>query len=491
MSTDREYRIRIQTVADNTGAQESANGIDKLSEKTGEAGKQAEHAGLSHHALHMMLSQVGQTSKAAEIGMAALAGVMMGSATFGVMALAQGMRLLIDHFQQLKEKSLEVAKATVDFWKDTLEANTDARKAAEDYTQALAKIIQNVDALKQKEAEEEAVLKKVVEGRLKILDAERQAEIAKAGGDKEEEARINFRYGRHKLDIELQNEAAEIDLKKKHSAEQTAEAMSKQASADAAAAAKVAGAPGREEARLAAERLPKLNEELPKLQAARMDPAALEALTQEVARRSGEAGYAAGPTGPMITAAGSARQRIEQATEAEAAYYAAQQEYEQAQADIERFKTGTQKLADAVDQATAALGKAVEAMRATNAEISKAEADHKVNVDATTTIQGVNDRAEIEMAGGKYNQTSQNVLHEVRAMAGTDEGLRMSGQDTAYFNNLLAAARASHKEDLAKAVIAELRNMHVDEAKKWQDLTDAIRQIRREQGRYLHTLPGN
>jgi hypothetical protein len=184
--------------------------------------------------------------------------------------------------------------------------------------------------------------------------------------------------------------------------------------------------------------------------------------------------------------------QLAQAEKAEQAYYAAQQEYEQAQADIERFKTGTQKLADTVEQATAALGKAVETMRATDAEISKAEAVHKVNVDATATIQGVNDRAEIEKAGGKYNQTSQTVLHEVRAMAGTGEGQRMSGQDTAYFNNLLAAARASHKEDLAKAVISELRNIHIDEAKKWQELTDAIRQIRREKGGSpLHTLPGN
>ena len=82
-------------------------------------------------------------------------------------------------------------------------------------------------------------------------------------------------------------------------------------------------------------------------------------------------------------------------------------------------------------------------------------------------------------------------MHEVRAMAGTGEGNRMSGQDTAYFNNLLAAARDAHKEDMAKAVIAELKSLHVDEAKKWEDLSRAISEIRQGQGREFHTLPGN
>jgi hypothetical protein len=42
-----------------------------------------------------------------------------------------------------------------------------------------------------------------------------------------------------------------------------------------------------------------------------------------------------------------------------------------------------------------------------------------------------------------------------------------------------------------KAVIAELKSLHVDEAKKWEDLSRAISEIRQGQGREFHTLPGN
>lgn len=112
-----------------------------------------------------------------------------------------------------------------------------------------------------------------------------------------------------------------------------------------------------------------------------------------------------------------------------------------------------------------------------------------MNMDTAATIQGVQDRAEIEKAGGRYNPASQKIMNEVRAMAGTAEGNRMSGQDTAYFNNLLAAARDAHKGDMAKAVIAELKGLHVDEAKKWEDLSKVISEIRQAQRRTLFTLP--
>ena len=488
-SLDLLIRIKSDT-ADAAKATEALNqatvATDKGTAATGESSKQAEHASGTHRALHMILGQLGETSKTAEIGMAALAGVMMGSMSFGAMAVVQGVKMVIDHFARLKEKALEVSKATVEMWQDMVKSGTDAREALENYKDALVKIINNVDALNKKESEESAVLKTVLEQRLKILDAERQAEISKAGGDKEEEARVNARYGRRKTALELENEAAEIALKERHLAEQVTEGSKRQAAADAAAAAKATGAPGREEASAAEARLPKLNEELVKLQAAAAD---LESLRQEVSRRNGEASYAAGPNGPMMTAAGSARRRLQEAEEAQQAYAAAQQDYEQAQADIKRYKDGTKKLADAVEHATEALGKIVEESRATEAEISKTKAVHRVNMDTAATIQGVQDRAEIEKAGGRYNPASQKIMNEVRAMAGTAEGNRMSGQDTAYFNNLLAAARDAHKGDMAKAVIAELKGLHVDEAKKWEDLSKVISEIRQAQRRTLFTLP--
>jgi hypothetical protein len=117
-------------------------------------------------------------------------------------------------------------------------------------------------------------------------------------------------------------------------------------------------------------------------------------------------------------------------------------------------------------------------MRATEEEIHKAKEVHKVNVITAETIGRTKDQAEIEMAGGRYGPSTQKVLDEVRAMAGTASGQQMSHQDTSYFNNLFAAARAQGKEAVMQGVIKELRDIHTDELKKWQDLWAAIQDLR-------------
>lgn len=81
MSVDREYRIRIATVADNTGAQQTSAELDKLKGKildgvnpawaeygtqveaatkvTDEVAESTQKVGLSHRELHMALAQLG------------------------------------------------------------------------------------------------------------------------------------------------------------------------------------------------------------------------------------------------------------------------------------------------------------------------------------------------------------------------------------------------------------------------------------------------
>jgi hypothetical protein len=490
---DDSLEILIRMTADTSGGKEAIKAIDdvgkqtgKTSEATAESGRHAEKSGLSHRALHMILRQVGESSRGLEIGLAALSGVMMGSVTFGITAVIQGVRLLIEHFEKQKEKVKEVAKATVEAWTTILQANADARKAASDYATALEKIFTNVNTLKEKEGEEQAVLQKILEARLKILEAERQAEIAKAKGDKEEEARINARYGRRNTDAELQNEQAEIDLKKAHLDDQTRDAMQKQRALETAEKAKEAGAPGRTEAAEAAATLPKLREELDTLRA-KMDTAALTPQQRDEAQGKideynalGAAGrtFAGANQSPVYLKAMAALRQFSKERETAEAYSGAQQEFEQRQADIEQFTTGTEKLNKAVEEATQGFSKAVEAMRATEGEMSKAQAVHGVNVDAAKTIQQVKDRGGIEGAGGKYGSASQKVLDEVRAMAGTGEGRAMSGQDVSYFNNLLASSRAQGKEASMRAVIEELRDLHTDESKKWADLSEAIKEMR-------------
>ena len=52
MSVDREYRIRIQTVGDPSGAQEVTGALDKTTEATQEGTKATEKHTVGLHAMH-------------------------------------------------------------------------------------------------------------------------------------------------------------------------------------------------------------------------------------------------------------------------------------------------------------------------------------------------------------------------------------------------------------------------------------------------------
>ena len=94
---------------------------------------------------------------------------------------------MIDHFARQKQIALEAAKATVQFWTDALQGSADARKATADYVTAIHNIITAVDKLKQKESEEEAVLKRLLAARLAILAAMEKAELL--GGQRRQSRR--------------------------------------------------------------------------------------------------------------------------------------------------------------------------------------------------------------------------------------------------------------------------------------------------------------
>lgn len=465
---------------------EAAPTMDQLGQKTEESAKSSEHAGISHRALHLIFRQVGEASKGLEVGLMGLAGVMMGSVTFGIYAVVAGIKALIAHFEKQREIALEAAKATVQFWTDALKGKEDAIKAAKDYATALDKIITNVNTLKQKEAEEEAVLKRVVQQRLNILDAERQAEIAAAKGDKGEEARINARYGQRKSDVELQEEQAEIALKKRHLEEQAADAANKERAAAAAEKAKEAGAPGRSEASDAEARLTKLPEELAKLQAARMKPADLEALRAWVAKDV-ELVKKGDPSILAMAAFGIPQAKagqLKKANEAEQAYSAAQQEYEQSQADIERFKTGTAALAKAAADALGELNRAIEAARSTSEEITKAAAVHGVNVDAAETIRRIKEGGVIRAAGVPDNALSRSVLSDINAMEGVAQGQRMDPQQTAMVNHLMALLRAQGANaGTINTLLIEMKNMHIDQDKKLEDIWGQLKQVQGQAAR--------
>jgi hypothetical protein len=255
--------------------------------------------------------------------------------------------------------------------------------------------------------------------------------------------------------------------------------MTKQQAAATAEKAKEAGAPGREAASAAEAGLPGLKDELARLQAARMKPEDLTALREEVKRRAGEAGFNATPSGPQESAAGYARRRLQGAEDAEQAYSAAQQEYEQFLADIDRFKTGTAALAKAAEEAMREFNKAVETARATNQQIARDEAVHRVNIDAAGVIGQIKAGQVIQAANVPDNALSRSVVSDIQAMGGVAQGQQMDAKQTEMINHLVAGLRAQGaSQQTINGLLREMRDLHTDEATKLQDIWAAFKQIR-------------
>jgi hypothetical protein len=431
----------------------------------------------------LIFRQVGEASKGLEVGMMALTGVMMGSVTFGIYAVVGAVKALIDHFAKQKEIALAASAATVQFWTDALQGHAEARKAAEDYAGAMKKILDNVDALKTKEVEEETILKHILDARLKILEAQRQADVAAAKGDKEEEARINARYGQRKSNIELENEQTEINLKKRQLDDQSADARRKELVTQAAEKAKEAGAPGRDEALSAERRQDDLTKELATLQAARMKPADLEHWRSEAARLEGLRQSGSLLWDPLV-ASGYGSEVMKQAkkgNQAEQAFFAASQEYEQNAADIDRYKKGTKALADAVEEAVKEFNKSLEAARATRAEIGKDEAVHGVNVDAANTIKRIKEGEIIQAGGAPDNPLSRSVVSDIQAMEALGAGQRMDAKQTEMINHLVAGLRAQGASQATiNGLLLEMKDLHVTAAQKFTDIWRELGQVRKQ-----------
>ena len=485
---DDSLEILVKLTADTSGGKEVRKELEetgaatgKATEKTEESGKTAEKTGLSHRGLHLMLRQVGEASKGLEIGLMALTGVMMGSGTFAIYAVVTALQALMEHFKQSKEAAVESAKATVDFWMAAVTGKEDAIKAAKDYAEALHKIITNVDTLKQKESEEEAVLKAVLADRLKILEASRQAEIAAAKGDKEEEARINARYGGYKDDAELDAAQREIDLKKKQAAEQTADAMGKENKLNAAQAAQqkatAAGTPlSVVESKDA---LPKLEKTLQEAQSSVLPGAKREELEGFIKWWNGLNAVQRAEMPLQVAKATAATKMLSDDREARDTVETTKKEIENRKKVVNAYEANNAKLAKAVTDATAAFEKAVQTVRATEADIAKSQAVQRVNVDAANVIKGIRDKEIIQGAGAPDNPLSRSVVADIHAMQGLAEGHAMDAKQTEMINHLLSGLRAQGASQATiNGLLLQMRDLHVDAQKTFEDIWRELRQLK-------------
>ena len=477
---DDSLEILVKMTADIAGGKEAQRALAGVTGATGEAGKAAEKAHISHGLLHKVFRQVGEASKGLEIGLMALTGVMMGSVTFAVAAVGQAMKMLGEHFEKQREVALEAAKVTVQFWQDALQGHAAARTAAENYAEAMGKIIKNVDVLKQKEEVEEAALKRVLEVRLKILDAQMKAELALAKGDKEAEGRIEARYGQQKSALELKNEQENIDLKKKHLTEQQGEAMGKGEEAKAAERAKEAamkaGVPNEvTEAKLA---MAGLEEKLKKAIAAQLSPEDKREATERLAYYNAHRPFIGTPGAFDMQHLQSQLAGDQTAHDTEAGLKGGIANRTNIIAAYERKM---EALTKGGETAMADFNKAVERARATRNELEKDEAAQRVNVGAAKTIGQIEADRIVKGVGVNPNALSRNVMGDINAMTGMGGGQRMDAGQTQMVNHLIAGLKAQGASQATiNGLLREMSDLHVSAEKKFVDIWTALRQVKKQ-----------
>lgn len=189
MSVDREYRLRVSLVTE--GAPEARRGMQNLTEATEESGKAAEHAGISHRALHKILHLIAHEA-GPEAG-AALAGVAVaGGAGLGIAILA--VKELLEGIHKLREGSEEAQKTISEIGMAMRDSAEESQEVINEY---VAKLNETKDPAEKIEASfkrQKAELQDLLEAHNKILEAMEKQELAAAQGDKSKEEEIRSRY---------------------------------------------------------------------------------------------------------------------------------------------------------------------------------------------------------------------------------------------------------------------------------------------------------
>jgi hypothetical protein len=110
MSTDREYRIRIQTVGDPSGAQQVAGALDKTTGATQEATKATEKHGAGMHALHKLFVSLNEVVPGLGLLMQAAFSPIGATVSLAVLALRTFQQHIRKVNEEFKQMEVEAAK---------------------------------------------------------------------------------------------------------------------------------------------------------------------------------------------------------------------------------------------------------------------------------------------------------------------------------------------------------------------------------------------
>jgi hypothetical protein len=453
MGNDREFKIKITTTADTSGAKEQKDALDSLSPKTQqyaqklkESATEADNAEVSHRNLRFGMHMLG--SEAAEAGHILLSS-FANPATAAFLAMSLILKGLVQHFEKVNEALAarvdlsgmrEAIEALGD--KGLLKALTDGETAADDFWDKIARLASEQATLKEKTDDATAALREQADLEKKEMAAAEKSDIEmieaqrKAGQIDELEAerrkqRTKEKYQAGKDAAGADLEKAEIEAKKKEREGQ--ERVISEGREDVGAKGSMA------------------NRAKGELDGAKASLEEWKKKAEEIAKWFKEHGPMASPEAyreqqMAQTLAFKQIARLEQQTvpESEGRSHRADADLAEAQKRVED---------------------AVRRKNELDREIPRAEASAGRNARSRSTV------GSIESFGG--------LMPAIEAEEGRAQGQQMSRATARIVQGLVAQLRAAgNSQERISQLIKEMMDLHVSHDRKLADLQNALKQAK-------------
>lgn len=448
---DDTVDILVRIRSDVAEGRQAAQSVNEFKEGTKKGAEEVEVFNTHGREMHRLIHEVGHV--APEAGL--LLRAAFHPANIGMAAMVIVVQQLIEAIKEYRKHLEEAAKAqaelTVAVWEGQRDAAVEATKAATDYTEALAKIATNVDALKERESDEMAVLNATIEARKKL---------AEAAGDKTHVEAIDAQGERQKLEQLREFGAAE------HQATERAKAIFEDAARN-----RQTGASGGDKAAESAKWLEQHKDDVTKAQLE------LDAISKAPPRRA-SARQQEGEFGGVnvqdqmdaqhVLQVGAARHKLEEAKAAQ----------EKATAAVAAHAAAAEALARKEKEAEATLEQATKAERARKQEIETAEHLNKIHEQ---------NRIGVELTKMGYNPNSaagQTVMRGIEAKEALAHGERLSSAQTHTISLLINAMENSGTtQERIIQILKDLMDTNKSHADKVEELAAVISGLRAQLAR--------
>jgi hypothetical protein len=203
MGDEREFKIKITTSADTSGAQKTAVDLDNLGRAQEEAGKKAETHGGHLRAMHRIFHGLNEVVPGLGVLMQAAfspVGAVISGALIVLRLFHEKMKELNEEFRKMEEEAARPATNRMEAWR---QATVTAAVGMEHLHQALSDAVRGQETLKESTAKADAAFREQAQAANALADALKDNELARLEEMHAAGLMSAEQYAQDRLQIEL------------------------------------------------------------------------------------------------------------------------------------------------------------------------------------------------------------------------------------------------------------------------------------------------